>query len=173
MKRWKWLCIIVIVCSLAGCWDRKEINEVSIVSGITLEKETSGDITLTVEVVNSPELSQQAEGFTPVITYSDTGKTMSELLNKMNKGLARNLVFSHLQTVIIDENLAREGIGPYLQYIEKDARFRSDFILLVSKGVKASDVVKTAYPVHKVPSLKLFNQFETVKERWGDFPILL
>ncbi|GAE34266.1 Ger(x)C family spore germination protein [Halalkalibacter akibai] len=164
--------ILLAILVLTGCWDRREINELTLVSGLAIEKGEGDFFNLTIEAINASELDPSlSEGLAPTVTFTLTGLTMGELLSKMNLGLTRELNFSHARTLVIDEKLAREdGVSRFLKFLEKSGQFRNDFQIIVSKGVKAKDIITTTYPVQKVPSFKIFRQFETLKDQWGGFP---
>ncbi|WP_332631551.1 Ger(x)C family spore germination protein [Halalkalibacter flavus] len=165
------LLVLSVIVILSGCWDRKELDQVSLVTGLALEVSDDEAFSLTIEAINASELNDQtAEGMTPTITYELKGLTMAELLNKMNLGITRELNFSHTRTLIIDEKVAKEGISRFLQFLEKSGQFRNDFQIIVARGVRAKDIITTTYPIQKVPSLKMYEQFRTIKDNWGGYP---
>ncbi|MDT8860661.1 Ger(x)C family spore germination protein [Alkalihalobacillus sp. MEB130] len=173
MSRKKFLVtILLLLLGIAtGCWDRKELDQVSLVTGLALEISEDDAFSLTIEAINASELNAQtAEGLAPTITYELKGLTMAELLNKMNMGITRELNFSHTRTLIVDEKVAEEGISKFLQFLEKSGQFRNDFQIIVAKGVKATDIITTTYPIQKVPSMKMYEQFTTIEETWGGYP---
>ncbi len=156
---------------VSGCWDRREINEITFVAGMAIGKGDDKGYELTLEYINASQLNPQtSERMTPTLSFSLAGDTIAELDDKMNVGITRQLDFSHTRTVVIDEDLARDGVAAFLQYIERNAEFRNDFHLLVARGVKAKDIIKTLYPVQKVPSLKLDVQLQSMAEEWGGYP---
>jgi spore germination protein KC len=156
---------------LTSCWDRTEINEVTLVTGLALEKSEDEAFSLTIEAINASELDpQMSEGLTPTITYELKGLSMAELLVKMNIGITRKLNFSHARTLIIDEKVGKEGVSKFLQFLEKSGEFRNDFQIIVARGVRAKDIITTTYPIQKVPSMKMYEQFQTIQENWGGYP---
>ncbi|KHF40409.1 Ger(x)C family spore germination protein [Halalkalibacter okhensis] len=156
---------------LTGCWDRKELDRVSLVTGLALEISEDDAFSLTIEAINASELNDQmSEGMTPTITYELQGLTMAELLKKMNMGITRELNFSHTRTLIVDEKVAKEGLSKFLHFLEKGGQFRNDFQIIVARGVKATDIITTTYPIEKVPSMKMYEQFTTIEENWGGYP---
>ncbi|WP_216827727.1 Ger(x)C family spore germination protein [Alkalihalobacterium elongatum] len=162
------LSFIIIV---TGCWDRNELNDISVVSGMALHKGTEERLRLSVEAINAKQIYEgESEGGAPAIVYGIEGNTIAELVDKMNVGYTRRPIFSHIQTVVIDEELAREGVGEFFQYLERNAEFRNDFKIIIAHGVKAEDMISTTYPIQKVPSLKLSIQIDTMEEEWGGEP---
>ncbi|WP_226669896.1 Ger(x)C family spore germination protein [Metabacillus litoralis] len=166
-------CLIFSVFSLfllAGCWDKAELNDVSIATGIAIDPGEEKKYKLTVEVVNSSEFSKQgAEGNAPVVTFSQEGNSLSELANKMNVGFIREVIYSHTRVLYINEEVAKEGILGFLDYLERSGHFRNDFNILITDG-PASDYTKITYPVLKSPSLKMHQQIKTFLQEWGGDP---
>ncbi|RBW68500.1 Ger(x)C family spore germination protein [Bacillus taeanensis] len=167
------LCLfsLLLIGLLSGCWDRKELNEVSFVTGVAIEKGENAKFKVTVGVANASQLSpQKSEGNTPSVTFSLEGNSISELLDKMNVGLTRELRYSHTRTLVIDEKVAREGTGDFLDTLERSGEFRNDFNILIAKDVKASDVLNITFPLQKIPSLKIHEQAASMFQEWGGDP---
>jgi spore germination protein KC len=169
--RMLFLPLLFLLIMLTGCWDRLELNDVSIITGIAIEKGEKAPYKLTVSSINSTEFSKTgAQGNTPSTTFSLEGNSVSELAYKMNVGLTRKQIYSHTRIMVIDEEIAREGMLEFLDFIERSGEFRNDFNLLVAKGVKASEILKIAYPLQKDPSLKIHNQIQALLDNWGGDP---
>ncbi|MGI8317023.1 Ger(x)C family spore germination protein [Halobacillus mangrovi] len=161
----------LLVGLLSGCWDTKELNEVAFVTGIAIEQGEDAKFKVTVGVANASQLnSQKSEGNTPSVTFSLEGNSISELLDKMNVGLTRELRYSHTRTLVISEEIAREGTSDFLDYLERSGQFRNDFNILIAQNISAADILKTNFPIQKIPSLKIHNQTSALFEEWGGDP---
>lgn len=71
------------VSAITGCWDQHELNEISLVTGMAIDKGKNSKYQLTVEVLNPPALA--AEGFgaqTASIVFSLEGDSIAELAKK-------------------------------------------------------------------------------------------
>jgi spore germination protein KC len=167
-------CLIgFILCAfvLTGCWDQQELADISLVTGIALDKGKKAKYDLTVEVINTKELTTKTQaGNTPSIAFTLEGNTLSELSQKMNVGVSKRLLYSHMRTLVIDEKVAREGILDFLDFLDRNREIRGDFNLLVSRGVKAADVLKITYPFQKASTLKIHTQLQTFVQNWGGDP---
>lgn len=167
--------IIIIFLSmivfLTGCWDRRELNDISIVTGIAVDPGEKKKYKLTVEVANAAEFGKQsAQGDAPVITYSLEGDSVAELTNKMNIELTKQLVYSHTRVLFINEEIAKKGLLGFLDFLERSGQFRNDFRIIVTKGDQAADFTRIVYPIQKSPSLKLHQQTESMQREWGGDP---
>lgn len=166
------LSILGCVVMLAGCWDRIELNDVSIVTGLAVDEGENSKYRLTIEIVNAAQFSKNQMGgqATPALTYSLEGNSISELLHKMNIGMTRRLIFSHTRVLYISEKIAKEGILEFIDFLDRSGQFRNDFNIMVTKGEKAEAFTKVTYPTQKVPSLKVHRQTQSFNEEWGGDP---
>ena len=102
-----WLTAMILL--LTGCWDQRELSDISVVTGMAIDKGEKGRYKLTVEAINATELNAKtAGGNSPTVVYSLEGDTIEELSQKMNIGLSRNLLYSHMRVFVISKDIARE-----------------------------------------------------------------
>lgn len=169
-KQWcKLILLFFSMLLLSGCWDRQELNDIAIVVGMGIDKQED-QIKLSVQIVNPGSVSSQRNAGSqgaPVLTYTETGKTIMEVIRKLTTISPRKLYLSHLRVVIIGEEAAREGIAPLLDFLARDHEVRTDFYLIVSHGHSAEDVLDVATLVDKIPSNKMFDSLETSEGRWA------
>ena len=65
---------------LTGCWDQRELADISIVTGMAVDKGKNEKYKLTVEAINATELNAKiAAGNSPSVVYSLEGNTVAEL----------------------------------------------------------------------------------------------
>lgn len=157
---------------LTGCWDRIELNDISIVSGLAVDKGKDMKYRLTVELVNASQFSPNKGGgdASSAITYSLEGDSVSELLHKMNVGISRRLIFSHTRVVYISEEVAKAGVLEFLDFLDRSGQFRNDFNILVTRDEMAEEFTKITFPVQRVPALKVQRQTQSLMEEWGGDP---
>lgn len=170
MRRARYVSLLFVFL-LSGCWDTIELNDISIVTGLAVEKGENAKYRLTVSAVNSSELSKNSQmGNTANITYRLEGNSISELAKKMNVAMSRRLIYSHTRVLVIDKQVAEEGILGFLDYLERSGEFRNDFNILIADDVKASDILKMTFPIQKDPTLKIHAQIDSFLEDWGGDP---
>jgi spore germination protein KC len=156
---------------LTGCWDRRELNEVSVITGIAVDKGEDAKYRLTVEGLNSAELNPKTGGnAAPAVVFEQEGDSIAELSLQMNLGVTQHLIYSHLQTVVIGEATARDGMFEFLDFLERSREIRSDFTIVIASDATAADVLKVTYPVQKASSLKINTQLRTLTTDWGGNP---
>lgn len=165
------ICCLSILVLFSGCWDHKELNQVSIITGMAVDRGDKKKYKLSVESLNPSELNpNQAAGNAPSIIYSLEGDSLADMSRRMNIGLSKKMIYSHMRTVVISEEVAREGLLDYFDYLERYREIRDDFNVVIAKDVQASDILKISYPVQKVSTLKLHMQLNTAADDWGADP---
>ncbi|EFV75660.1 hypothetical protein HMPREF1013_04155 [Bacillus sp. 2_A_57_CT2] len=161
--------VILTAILLSGCWDQRELSEITVVTGMAVDKGENDKYILTVEGINATELNNRtASGNAPSIVYSAEGNTLAELTYRVNEGISRHLIYSHMRTLIIGEELAKEGIIDFIDFLERNREIRDDFNILIARGGKGSDVLKVTYQFQKSTSLKLHTQLDTMMKDWGE-----
>jgi len=165
------LSILFCLCFLTGCWDRKELSDIKIVSGMAIDKGENGKYKVTVEALNAVELNTQtAGGNAPTLVESIEGDTVSEISHLFNEYMAQILVFSHMKVLVISEEVASRGMLDFIDYLERNIEMRDDFNIIIAKGDKAEDILKVTTHFRKASSLKISPQLDHFLEDWGGDP---
>lgn len=132
---------IIVIYSFTGCWNYREINNLSLVSGIAIDRnELDGKYEVTVEVVNIKK-GKESETNSEYITLC--GNSLFDIVRNMISISSRRLYFSHAKIVIISESLARESLSKAIDWYVRDAETRTDIYLLISKEKTAKEVLMT------------------------------
>ncbi|WP_377520433.1 Ger(x)C family spore germination protein [Priestia megaterium] len=171
------LLLCVFLCLLSGCWDREELQQLSIVSGMAIDK--GGDAVknrykVTVQIINPSQVSGGQQGgkvqASPVTTFTETGSTLAETLRKISTKSPGELFFPHLQVLVIGEKIAKEGIEDLFDMIERDAQFRVLFPVLIARGhATAKETLEITTPLEAIPSARIEDALKTSEEDWGTY----
>lgn len=177
---------------LPGCWSKKELNELAVVMALGIDLDREG-YAVSAQVMNSSEVGSQQRssmGSSPAITYKAVGKTIPDALQRMLEVTPRNLYLSHVRVLVFGEAMARKGVSDALDFISRNRQLRTDFYLLVAKGMKAEDILQVVTPFEHIPANSLYSsilvsnkksaamgkitlqQFITELDRSGSNPIL-
>lgn len=106
--------LVFITPLLSGCWNSRELNELSITSGLGIDK-VDGKYVFTTQIINPSEVAKErAPKRTVVTTLAEKGDTLFEAWRKMTKKSATKMYFSHVRVLIIGEDLAKEGVSKIL-----------------------------------------------------------
>ncbi|MFE6074467.1 Ger(x)C family spore germination protein [Paenibacillus sp. NPDC057886] len=151
---------IMLLCTIfiSGCWDRKEINDIAFVIGLAIDKEkdnyrTSLQIALPGQSGSSGSKGGGGgtSGDKSWFMLSNTAKTLRGTSIEGQKSLSRELYYAHRRTMLIGEELAREGVAPMLDLLTRFPLNRFSALPVVTKG-SAYKVLDTDAPIEKFPS---------------------
>ncbi|MBT2618876.1 MULTISPECIES: Ger(x)C family spore germination protein [unclassified Bacillus (in: firmicutes)] len=160
--------LITFLLFTTGCWNRRELNELAITLAMGLDITRDGQYLVTAQVVNPGEVAAKGGGsHSPVVIYQATGKTVFEAVRKMTKESPRKIYPSHLRILVIGESLAKKGIGKPLDVLSRDWELRSDFYVVVAKGMNAEDILRVPTALEKIPANNMFNTLEVSEKAWS------
>ncbi|WP_369823934.1 Ger(x)C family spore germination protein [Sporosarcina sp. P26b] len=159
--------LLFLTLFLSGCWDRRELNELGIAMAIGIDK-IENEYVISAQVVVPSEVSMKAStGRSAVTLYTATGETVYEAIRKMTKNDPRKMYPGHLQILVINEDLAKEGIAESLELLSRDWELRSDFYVVVTKDITATEVLNVTTPIENIPANKMFNSLKTSEKNWA------
>ncbi|MGK5510978.1 Ger(x)C family spore germination protein [Brevibacillus formosus] len=170
MKR-KGMCLmaIVILVLLTGCWNRRELNDLAIVMGTGIDK-IDGEYVVSAQIVNPGAVASKESGKisqSAVATYSMRGTSIFEGIRRMTTETPRRLYFSHIQVLVLGEQVARDGIKEALDLLFRDHEVRPDFYVILAKDTTALQILSMIDPLEKIPATKLYKSLETGERAWG------
>lgn len=149
----------IIICSvlITGCWDRRELNEIGIVVAIALDKDESGNIVMTSQVVRPGALKREGGGppSLPIELVTAQGSTVAEAVKNISKQFDRIAFFAHTKVLVVSEEVARQGLQPILDYQMRNNNTRNLVWLIVAKDSPAKEFVRTDYGIESVQATYL------------------
>lgn len=144
---------------MTSCYDAHEINDYAYVYSIGLEKGVKDKLRMTIQVPsfkkgngggqegkdagNGVADTQEKDGY---ITISLDAPTFFSGVNLVNTFLPRTVNYMHAKYMVISEDLAREGIGDYINGFIREKEIRRTLNIIVCKG-PASEFIKENTPV--------------------------
>lgn len=156
--------ILLIIClSLCGCNDYAELNKLSLVTAAAIDKkEDKYEVTLLI--ANSPKQDTSAkEGEAKTTVYKAKGKTIAQSIKNIDKKTPKQLYFSHINVVVISEEIGKEGFLKIADWLIRNPQTRNRFYLIGVNKNKASDVLKIISPLESFPSQSIATLIESNK----------
>lgn len=149
---WIRVSLLVGVAVLAGgCWDRVEVNDLAIVTGVALDTAGPDAVQLTVAIAVpanvTPPGSPGAGGQEPSnTTKAAVGRTVMEAVTRLQEKTSRRLFWAHNGIILIGDELARRGTGPVLDFFSRhrQPRLRAHVVVAPQRG---EDLLATWAPV--------------------------
>ena len=156
MKRF--LCLSLSACILltcTGCRDREENDNLTVVAGIGVDGTNEGYRLTTETLVAGGE----SEGGKRLITKS-SGVTLNGALLETANLAAQQLYYTHAQTMVVSRDLARNGLEPLLQALERQNSFRLSLRILVAQD-SAEALLSLKKPQEDAASFQLRSMADT------------
>ena len=152
MKRW--LFIVLSIFMLSGCLQRTELNKLGIVSGIGIDKNENGYM-VTAQILNPASIAGKNANALPVYTLTADGKTIYDAYQQLDNVTTQALFLSHLSTIVISEEIAKEGINLILDFAMRHTEIRPDVSVVIAKSEKATDVLNVLTAIDTIPASQL------------------
>lgn len=162
-----WLAGAVLLSLLTGCWNRKELNELSIVLAMGIDS-VGDQYELSLQVVDPSQMTRnKVSDRSPTRVYTERASTLFEAFRKFTTKSSRKMYFSHLQFVIFDEKTAKNGIKPPLDILFRDHELRPDFHLAIARKHSAKEIISLVTPAEVLPALDLNKSLEISEKLWA------
>lgn len=160
--------ILLSILFLTGCWNRRELNELALAVAMSIDK-VDGEYEVTIQVVDPGEVASKkgTSGRSPVTTYTEKGAHLFEAVRRITTISPRRMYFSHLQMFVLSEGVAKEGIKNTLDFLTRDAEFRKDFYIVVTKDIQAKEILQNLTSLEKIPANKLHSSLEASEKSWA------
>ncbi|MFD2117038.1 Ger(x)C family spore germination protein [Paenibacillus yanchengensis] len=166
---------LLLFCSmllLSGCWDLKYLDKLGVVMALGVDEDPTekGRLQLTVQTVltqNTTPNTKVISNGPPVTTFTETGDTMFEAIRKMTSKTSRRLFFSHTQILVVSEGIAKKGVYPIIDIIERNPDIRGDIVVIIAKGVTAKQMLEMTTQQETVPANQLYEMVSMNERIYG------
>lgn len=141
---------------LTGCWDRREVNDIAIVTGTAMDK-VGGKYRAAVQFPLAGQLGGPGgggggtSGSKSWYVDSATGDTIRDANGMLQRSLSRQLYFAHRRVLVMGEELAKDGISPVLDIVLRTAQNRMSAFIVFAKG-EAIDLLNADAVMEQQPS---------------------
>lgn len=181
---------------LTACWDRYELEERANILGIAVDyaDESTEDFTIpdishqkdkfpgndkklykvTAQLAVPGKIKLGPEGDSSggsedtSWVLETVGYTMKDALVNLQQQLAERVYLGHLQIVIVNSEIAKDGLEDINDFLRRDYEVRRTAWMAITEQ-KASKVLQTAPPIQTVPSLYLSQTLDNAM-RFGKLP---
>lgn len=143
-----------------GCWNYREIDELSIVAGVAIDKGEEGQIKMTVEIV---QISSGKESNTKSKILSIEGKTIFDAARNMIALSGERLYWPHAKVIIISKEIASEGLTKVIDWYTRDSETRDEVYILISKAESAHKILSESDSAGKIICFKLNDMINNQK----------
>lgn len=148
------LCMLVPL--LASCWDRTEIEQLSIILAAGLDQDGDGGIKTTLQVYvpkeggasASSSGGKEGEGGGSTTVFSANGKTLGEAVFELQNKMPRYIFWGQTEVYVISKKLAQEGLLKHFDFFLRYQNPREHALIFITDG-EASDFLKSMPQLHE------------------------
>ncbi len=168
---WTTMFIIILlmpVLTITGCWDRREPDAIGIVIMAAFDWDAETELFRVIAQVANPlggtggeEENGGAGERASVWVGEAKGHTIYEAIKNLELITTRSLFWTHLNVIIFTEELAREGIRPVLDYLDRERQSRLITHPFVLQG-DARKMLEAQFPLEQVGAQALSKQHRFV-----------
>lgn len=138
-----------------GCWDRKEVNDLAIVTTAGLDRNKDGDIELSLEIVVPSEKgggtqtrNVNSKSSDSTLMLSASGATSADAVSKLQIKLSRTIYWGQLEMLVFGDTLSRSQLREQLDYFVRNSNIRLRVQPFVCKGT-AHDFLAFTSPLER------------------------
>ena len=154
---------IIILTTLTGCYDYREINTLAIVSATEINK-NGDEYQVSVQAINPQAPDKTTNSQAPFIIYTGTGKTIQEAYRSITLSASRFMYSNHLDLLIINEKIAKENISDLIDYYIRNPGIRTEFYVLISKD---DNILSVTTPIDEISSASIKESIENNYKYYG------
>lgn len=137
---------------MAGCWNYREIDKLSIVAGVAVDKGPEGQYVMTAEII---QISGGKDSKTSSKIVTMEGKTVFDAVRDGISVAGKRLYWSHAKVLILSKEIAGEGITKVVDWYIRDAESREDVYILISEAESAKEILEGQETTDSIKAMTL------------------
>lgn len=162
------MAMIMLVMLLTGCWNRRELNAISVVLAMGIDwVDKQYQISVQVSDPSQMSINRSVGERSPAIVFTERAPTIFEALRKITTKASRRMYLSHMRIVILDEEVAKRGIRNPLDFLFRDHEVRPDFHMVVARGCSAKEILSFVTPMEVLPAMDLYKSLKVSERAWA------
>lgn len=173
MKMLKFILIILILITTlfaTGCWSRRELNEMAIISAAGVDPYSEEELTFVYQIVNPSAIAAKGIGSTktPFFTHKTNSQNLFSATTKASRELSRVLYYGHLQAFIINSEFAKEfGLRHLLDFLYRNNEVRENIHLFITDDQSVEDILSTQVILDNINGVAIEKNLRNAYENEG------
>ncbi|MBN3524672.1 Ger(x)C family spore germination protein [Paenibacillus apiarius] len=145
--------VMLMLTTLTGCWDRTELEQLSIILAAGLDSDGNGGVKMTLQVFvpkeggsggqqSGGEPKKGGEGGGQTTVFSASGPTLGHVLFDLQNKMPRYIFWGHAEVYVISKELASKGVLEHFDFFQRFQSPRERALIFVADG-QASEFLKS------------------------------
>lgn len=163
----KKLILILILFSLTGCYNYKELNSLAIATGFAVDMKND-EYEVTILISNSQKKgSGDSKDSASAAVYRGNGKTIFEAIKDASMGLSKEIYISHIDILLLSEEVAENKTSEVIDFFFRYPQTRNEFLVAIAQGCNAGDLFDVTTPLETFPSQNISKNLEITNKLQG------
>ena len=169
MNKLKYLILLIIPLVLSGCYNYKELNELAITTGLSIDYDPETENFKIIAQVVNPAKEQDAKSSTETsfINYKGEAKSLREAVRLVVMDSPKKLYGAQLQVVILSENVLYERLPVVIDFFVREPELRPEFKVIIAKDAKALEGISIQTLLDDLSSSNILDSLETQLDQIG------
>ena len=160
----KILIVFILIFLTTGCWNYNELNSLAITTAMAIDKKDD-KYEVSILIANSRnKQSSSVNGESQTVVYSATGDTIADAMKNIDLENPRQTYIGHLAALIINEEVAKEGLIDVLDLLLRNSESTKRFFVAIARENKAKDILKIVSPLESFPAQTISTNIKTSSE---------
>jgi len=157
MKRF--IILLPIIFLLGGCERITEPDDLLYAAAIGIDRTDNDEYKFTIQYAKVFEINSGAEGGKSgdeiVGNITVNAPSIYSAIDIANKSVSKRFTLSHLRLIVFSDEVAREGIGDFVDLMSRSREIRPDVYIVTAKG-DSSEYLKNMKPSSEVNPAKYY-----------------
>ena len=154
----KKIILIILLLTLSGCYDYKEINDLAIITAIGIDHKDE-EYKITLEVLND----QGDKDSGKIKSYTKTGsdKSLAKALEEAADSLSDQANYTHVKLMILSDTITDGRFASIIDFFMRSTYFRENFYVISSMDTEPEKILEKNTDENPVASTAIINLLES------------
>jgi len=120
--------IVILVLFISGCYDYRELNDMSVVTGIGIDYKDDMYV-VSLEVTKS--IKDGSSNETETVVYTGENRILADAFLEAKNSSDKYVYMEHVNILLVSKSLAEKGIGDVVDYVIRDTTINSNYYMAV------------------------------------------
>ena len=154
----KKIILIILLLTLSGCYDYKEINDLAIITAIGVDYKDE-EYKITLEILN--DQNDKDSGKIKAYTKTESDKSLAKALEKAADLLSDQANYTHVKLLILSDTITDGKFQNIIDFFMRSTYFRENFYVISSMDTEPEKILEKNTDENPVASTAIINLLES------------
>ena len=154
----KKIILIILLLTLSGCYDYKEINDLAIITAIGVDNKVE-EYKINLEILN--DQNDKDSGKIKAYTKTGSDKSLAKALEKAADLLSDQANYTHVKLLILSDTITDGKFQNIIDFFMRSTYFRENFYVISSMDTEPEKILEKNTDENPVASTAIINLLES------------